>query len=62
MSGTKQERFFKVYVNLPLNLREEVILVVDNEPITWKVAYLEISGDTRLGKQILEKLAFLKFI
>jgi len=62
MSGTKKERFFKVYANLPLNLREEVVLVINDEPITWKVAYLEISGHTKLGKQILEKLVFLKFI
>jgi len=62
MSNTKKERFFKVYANLPLNLREEVVLVINDEPITWKVAYLEISSDTKLGKQILGKLASLKFI
>jgi len=62
MSDIKKERFFKVYANLPLNLREEVVLVINDEPITWKVAYLEISGDTKLGKQILEKLISLKFI
>ncbi len=58
----KKEAFFKVYANLPLNLREEVILVINNEPITWKVAYLEIDGDTKLGKQILEKLEALEII
>ncbi|MBL7150803.1 hypothetical protein ISS86_02645 [Candidatus Microgenomates bacterium] len=58
----KQENFFKVYANLPLNLRSEIILVIDDEPITWRVAYLEIKGKTKLGKQILEKLEALKFI
>lgn len=57
-----KERFYKVYNNLPLNLREEVIVVVDNEPITWKVARLEIDQDTKLSKIILEKLEVLKFI
>lgn len=57
-----KEKFFRVYANLPLNLREEIILVIDDEPVTWKVAYLEISNDTKLGKQILEKLEVLKFI
>ena len=58
----KKERFFKVYANLPLNLREEVILVIKDEPISWRVAYFEISDDTKLGKKILEKLEALKFI
>ena len=57
-----KERFYKVYANLPLNLRDEIILVIDDEPITWKVAYLEVKGNTNLGKQILEKLGALKFI
>jgi hypothetical protein len=57
-----KDKFFKVYVNLPLNLREEVILVLGDEPITWKVAYLEISEETPLGKRILEKLEALEFI
>lgn len=57
-----KEKFFKVYANLPLNLREEIILVINDEPITWKVAYLEISEDTPLGKRILEKLEALELI
>lgn len=58
----KKEKFFKVYANLPLNLREEIILVVKDEPITWKVAYLEISNNTKLGDEILEKLEALDLI
>jgi len=57
-----KEKFFKVYANLPLNLRDEIILVIDDEPITWKVAYLEISNNTKLGEQILGKLEALKII
>jgi len=59
---SKKERFYKVYSNLPLNLRGEVILVVGNEPITWRVAKLEIDNDTKLGNIILEKLESLKII
>ena len=62
MNDIKKERFFKVYANLPLNIRREIILVVKNEPITWQVAYLEISHNTKLGEQILKKIASLKFI
>lgn len=59
--GTK-ERFLKTYANLPLNLREEVIIVIMDQPITWKVAYLEIINDTKLGQEILDKLEALKII
>lgn len=57
-----KERFFKVYANLPLNLREEIIVVVIDEPISWRIAYLEISADTKLGKIILKKLEALEVI
>jgi len=58
-----KERFLKIYVNLPVNLRSEIIAVLPNVgPLTWNVAYLEIENDTQLGKQILEKLEGLKII
>lgn len=57
------ERFHKVYANLPLNLRNEIVLVVpDKGPITWNVAYLEVSSNTPLGQQILDKLTELGII
>lgn len=57
------DKFFKVYANLPLNLRDEIVLVLpDRGPITWQVAYLEISGGTAVGEKILEKLAQLQMI
>lgn len=58
-----KQRFHKVFANLPINLREEVILVVPEKgPITWQVAYLEVDSDTELGTMILEKLSDLKII
>ena len=59
---TLKDKFYKVYSNLPLNLREEVVIVVDNEPISWKVAKLEVDGETVLGKKILQKLEGLGVI
>ena len=59
----EKDRFFKVYSNLPLNLRNEVILVLpDLGPITWQVAYLEISNDTEVGRHILTRLIDLNII
>lgn len=52
-----KEEFLKIYANIPINLRKEIILVLKGkEPITWNVAYLEINQDTQLGKEILKKL------
>ncbi|MBI3443518.1 hypothetical protein HY008_02520 [Candidatus Woesebacteria bacterium] len=59
---TKKEKFYKVYNNLPLNLREEVIVIIENEPITWKVAKLEIDNKTHLAEEILGKLEALNII
>jgi len=55
-------RFVKVYSNIPINLRREIILVIDDNPITWNVAYVEIKNKTELGKRILRKLIELEFI
>lgn len=52
-----RENFLKVYSRLPVNIRKDIILVLDKiGPITWEVAYLEIEQKTRLGGKILKKL------
>jgi len=59
----KKEKFLKVYANLPINLRNEIILVLDKEgPVTWNAAYIEINNDTKLGEVIFGKLVQLKII
>lgn len=57
----------KVYANLPINIRDDIVLTVEREndrriPITWNVAYVEISNDTELGKKIFNKLVELQII
>ena len=56
------EKFMKVFSNLPINVRKEIIVVIDDQPITWNVAYNEIKHNTELGKQILRKLIELDVI
>ncbi len=58
----RKQRFYKVYSNLPLSLRGEVIAVIDDETITWRVAKLEIEGETKLGEEILKRLEELEII
>ena len=63
MPEDKKIRFIKTFSNLPLNVRNEIVYVFpDKGPITWNVAYLEISNDTLLGKEILNKLDSLEII
>ena len=57
-----KQRFYQVYNNLPLGVRDEVVLVINDESVTWKVARLEIDNNTPLSREILERLEELKFI
>lgn len=57
-----KEKFLKVYANIPLGLRSEIVCVLDDRPITWDVAFVEIDQDTAKGQNILEKLDKLKLI
>ncbi len=56
------ERFFNVYNGLPLEERNNPIVVIDNEPINWKLAYEEISNETKRGEKILKILIDLEII
>ncbi|MEK7540810.1 MAG: hypothetical protein AAB529_01025 [Patescibacteria group bacterium] len=63
MEKDKKTRFLEVYASLPINLRDEIILVLkDRGPITWNVAYFEVKNDTKLGEEILSRLDELKII
>lgn len=58
----QKSKFLKIYANLPLGSREEIIVVIGNEPLTWNSARLEIENDTSKGKEILEMLTQLKIL
>ena len=53
--GELQAKFNSVYANLPLGVRSEIIAVVNNEPMTWRVVRLEVRNEkiTRIGEQAL---------
>lgn len=58
----KKAIFMKTYANLPLGTRQEVVAVIDNEPLSWQAAWLEIDQDTPKGKEILDYLFELKIL
>ncbi|MCR4324091.1 MAG: hypothetical protein NUV69_00180 [Candidatus Curtissbacteria bacterium] len=55
-------KFLQVYANLSLNQRNEIVIVIDNEPLTWNAARIEVENDTEKGKEILDKLEKLGII
>lgn len=55
-------KFLQIYANLPLNQRNEIVIVIDNEPMTWNAVRVEIENDTEKGKEILKKLIDLQII
>ncbi len=61
-----REKFLKAFANLPLNSREEIILVLEEkemkQPITWRVAYFEVKNNTPRSEQILRKLEGLGLV
>ena len=57
-----REKFLKIYADIPLNLRKEIILILEDEPISWNVTFIEVSNKTIKSKVILKKLNELKII
>lgn len=57
-----KSKFYATYSNLPLSVRDDIVLVLDNEPITWNVARLEILSDGPKAEQILNDLVELEII
>lgn len=51
-----REAFLKKFANVPIELRNDIIVVVDKEPISWNVAYMQIKNDTEKGKKTLNIL------
>lgn len=48
--------FHAMYANLPLPFRSEIVAIVDNEPMTFRVIELELNNDTVMGFKALEFL------
>jgi hypothetical protein len=56
-------KFFKTYANTPINLRDEIILVLEDKgPISWYTAYLEVKNKTKVSGKILNQLHELELI
>lgn len=58
----RKVQFLKIFANLPLGSRDEIIVVIDNQPLTWNAAKLEIENATQKGEEILEMLVKMKIL
>ena len=61
MDGFKS-RFYKTFANLPLGVRDEIVLVMNGQPMTWNVIKLEVDIDSKLAKEALKLMSELKLL
>ena len=54
--------FFKVYSNVPLGVREEVVIVIDDKALSWNAAYYEVLANSAVSERILRELRELAII
>lgn len=62
MKTTSKEKFLKIYANVPISARQEIISTFDNKPISWNVAFFEVDNNSLRAPEILEKLEKLEII
>lgn len=56
----KKAQFNKTYANIPLGLRDEIVVILENHiPLSWNAAKIEIDNDTDKVDEILDKLSKL---
>lgn len=55
-------RFLNVYANLPPRLKNQIVVVVDDEPMTWNAVYLELKEESEIGKKALKALIEMEII
>jgi hypothetical protein len=51
-----KEDFLRIYSKIPIPLRDEIVLVYENNPLTWNVINLEVKNNTKLSETLLKKL------
>ena len=54
--------FHQVYANLLFAARNEIVVVIDSQPLSWNAARIEVENNTEKSKQILRKLIDMKII
>ena len=50
-----RRKFFKVFASVPDPLRNEIVVIVEEDSYTWRTANAEIEHDTEKAKMILRQ-------
>lgn len=58
----KAWKFYRMYANLPLGAREEVVSIIKGEPLSFHVIKLELDQNTEVGYKALEQMLRLGII
>ena len=54
--------YLKMFLNLPLIIRKDIIAVIDECPMSYNVCYLEIKSKTEMSERILRYLEKLDLV
>jgi hypothetical protein len=52
----------RVYANLPLAARQDIVVVLAEGPLSWQAAYFEVINKTPRADEILRQLDELKIL
>jgi len=55
-------RFYRMYGNLPIPFRKEIVAVVDDEPMSFAVIKLELDNKTEMGNRALQNMIDMELI
>jgi len=55
-------KFHGMFANIPLGLRRDIIAVIDEQPMSYLVCWLEVKNKTEMGDRILIYLDDLDLI
>ena len=59
---TLKAKFLKLLATVPIPLRDEIIGIVDEKPVSWNVAYGEIKQDTENAENLLQHFKNIELI
>ena len=57
-----KKRFLRVFYKLPLEELKYTVVILDGEPMSWKVVKQEVDQMTSVGDECLSKLAEMGII
>jgi hypothetical protein len=55
-------RFLNVYASLPDRLKDQLVIVIDEKPMSWNAVYFELKSDTELAQRIMDQLIEMDII